>query len=148
MPDEFMNNGHGMLLPLTAMLMLTLLVYFRLYFSRVPHLIRKRINPQKLATRAQVKDVFISERQEQISDNVKNLFEAPVLFYVLALGIEITGMTDAWFIGLAWFFVATRAVHSIIHCTYNTVVHRFAVFITGVVTLAVMTLRFGWLLLG
>lgn len=148
MLDDFMNNGHGMLLPLTGMLLLTLAVYFRLYFTRVPHLIRQRIHPQKLATRSQVKELYISKRQEQVSDNVQNLFEAPVLFYVLCLAIEIAGVTDALFIGLAWFFVGSRVVHSLIHCTYNKVFHRFVVFIVGVLTLTVMTIRFGWLLLG
>jgi hypothetical protein len=29
---------------------------------------------------------------------------------------------------LAWIFVALRAVHSAIHLTYNSVVHRFTVY--------------------
>lgn len=147
MLDELMNDAPGMLLPLTGMLLLTLAVYFRLYFTRVPHLIRQRIHPQKLATRSQVKELYISKRQEQVSDNVQNLFEAPVLFYALCLAIELAGVTDTFFLGLAWFFVGTRVIHSLIHCTYNTVFHRFSVFIVGVLTLTVMTIRFAWLLL-
>lgn len=147
MLEEIFNEGPGMLLPVTAMVLLTLLVYFRLYFTRVPHLIRQRIHPQKLATRSQVKELYISKRQEQVSDNIQNLFEAPVLFYVLSLVIQLAGFTDTIFLGLAWFFVATRVLHSLIHCTYNTVFHRFAVFIIGVLTLTVMALRLGWMLM-
>lgn len=147
MPEPAINIASSMLAPVLGMVALTLLVYFRLYFARLPHIIRKRINPQTLATRADMEKAEISKYEQQVSDNIKNLFEAPVLFYVLALVIEITGFTDALFLGLAWFFVASRAVHSLIHCTYNKVTQRFAVFIIGVLTLTVMMLRLLWVLL-
>jgi hypothetical protein len=136
-----------MLAPVLVMVAVTLLVYFRLYFARLPHIVRKRINPQTLATRADMEKTEISKYEQQVSDNIKNLFEAPVLFYVLALVIEIASVTDAFFLGLAWFFVASRAVHSLIHCTYNKVTQRFTVFIIGVLTLTIMMLRLLWVLL-
>ena len=33
--------------------------------------------------------------------------------------------------GCAWLYVALRVVHSLIHCTYNKVYHRLAVFLPG-----------------
>lgn len=144
MPEPAINIAGTMFAPVLGMVALTLLVYCRLYFARLPHIARKRINPQTLATRADMERADISKYEQQVSDNIKNLFEAPVLFYVLALVIEILGFTDALFLGLAWFFVASRAVHSVIHCTYNKVTQRFAVFIIGVLTLAIMMLRLAW----
>ena len=147
MPEPATSIGTSMLAPILAMVTVTLLVYFRLYLARLPHIVRKRIDPQTLATRADMQKAEISRYEQQVSDNIKNLFEAPVLFYVLALAIEIAGLTDALFLGLAWFFVATRAVHSLVHCTYNKVAQRFAVFAIGVLTLTVMLLRLLWVLL-
>ena len=36
---------------------------------------------------------------------------------------------------LAWLYVALRYAHSAIHCTYNRVMHRFAVFIASMLVL-------------
>ncbi len=60
--------------------------------------------------------------------NYMNLLELPVLFYVICLLIYVTGVTTPWLLSCAWAYVALRVVHSIIHLSYNHVVHRFAAF--------------------
>jgi hypothetical protein len=60
--------------------------------------------------------------------NYMNLLEIPVLFYVVCLLIYITGGTSAAMVTTAWAYVALRVVHSIIHLTYNRVIHRLGVF--------------------
>jgi hypothetical protein len=39
---------------------------------------------------------------------------------------------------LSWLYVALRVLHSLIHCTYNRVMHRFAVFVASMVVLFVI----------
>jgi len=71
-----------------------------------------------------------------------NLLELPVLFYLVCLLMLITGSFDSAQISLAWLFVATRYVHAVIYIGFNHVPSRFAAFLTGVITLAVIWVRF------
>ena len=74
------------------------------------------------------------------SDNLKNLFEIPVLFYALALYLFARGQVDAVYVSTAWIFVVFRALHSAVHCTFNMVMLRFYLYL--IATLAV------WFMLG
>ena len=60
--------------------------------------------------------------------NMMNLLELPMLFYVAALMYYVTGKVDPMVLGIAWAYVALRAIHSLIHVTYNNVVHRLTAF--------------------
>ena len=57
-----------------------------------------------------------------------NLLELPLLFYVAMLLAQITATGSPLLVGLAWAYVALRVVHSLIHITYNDVLHRFLAF--------------------
>jgi hypothetical protein len=65
----------------------------------------------------------------QAADNFRNLFEVPVLFYALAAVALATSHVPGWLVSGAWLFVVLRILHSLIHCTYNRVMHRLAVFL-------------------
>src|SRR5262249_61595942 len=69
------------------------------------------------------------------ADNFRNLFEVPVLFYVLCLALYMTHRQSPAVLALCWVYVVLRALHSVIHCTYNNVMHRFLVYITSTVLL-------------
>jgi hypothetical protein len=60
--------------------------------------------------------------------NYMNLLEVPMLFYVAGLMYYVAGRVDGMVIAVAWTYVALRAVHSLIHITYNNVFHRLVVF--------------------
>ena len=60
--------------------------------------------------------------------NFMNLLEVPVLFYVVSLTFFVTQQVTAVAVGLAWLFVALRIAHSVVHITYNNVMHRLGVF--------------------
>ncbi|MFY8206809.1 MAG: MAPEG family protein [Arenimonas sp.] len=112
--------------PVFAMAVLTLLVWLRMFQTRVGEMKRRRIHPQSVAQSAQMAQMVEDSRA---ADNFRNLFELPVLFYAAMLlsihaGIESTAM-----LVLAWVFVALRALHSYIHCTYNRVMDRFKAYV-------------------
>ncbi len=138
-----MNPAHPLVLPLLAMVSLTLAVWLRLYAVRLPEMRRSRIDPQRLAGSA---DKHLL-KDTRASDNFINLFEVPVLFYVLVLATIGLGVADAWLPVLAWTFVGLRAVHSLVQCSYNRVVHRFAAYALATVCLFVYLGRLAWLLL-
>ena len=60
--------------------------------------------------------------------NYMNLLELPVLFYVACLAAMLAGATSAALLALAWAYVVLRILHSLIHITYNHVLHRFLAF--------------------
>ena len=70
-----------------------------------------------------------------------NLLELPLVFYVMVVTIVATGLADMTFAYLAWGFVASRFVHSLVHLSYNNVIHRFAAYGTGLILLSVITVR-------
>jgi hypothetical protein len=67
-----------------------------------------------------------------------NLFQAPMLFYVAALVILVTGTETVATLALAWAYVGLRAVHTWIHTGPNDVVWRFRVFGLSWVVLVAM----------
>ena len=102
-----------LLLPLLAMVGVTLLVWVRLYLVRIPEMKRSRIRPQQLAGSAD-KGLL---KDTRASDNFINLFEVPVLFYVLiALALPLRH-ADLVIVLLSWVFVITRFVHAGIFVT-------------------------------
>lgn len=73
--------------------------------------------------------------------NYMNLLELPVLFYVASLLVFSIQKYDAIFLSLAWAYVGLRVIHSIIHLTYNRVLHRGLVFAISNGVLAVIWIR-------
>jgi hypothetical protein len=59
----------------------------------------------------------------------------PVLFYTLCTFVAVTGLTSAAMLLAAWIYVALRVAHSLIHVTYNRVMHRFYVYAASTVLL-------------
>ncbi len=60
--------------------------------------------------------------------NYMNLLEVPVLFYVVCLLSYVTGGASPLMLAIAWAYVALRVVHSLIHLSYNNVMHRLTAF--------------------
>ncbi len=120
--------------PFFATMFLTLLVWVYMYIRRISFLKSQKIRPKQLAAPgalAQISPPNVSNP----SDNLKNLFETPVLFYGLVLYLFITKQVDAVYVSAAWIFVLFRVLHSIVHCTFNLIILRFYLYLFS--TLAV-----------
>lgn len=76
--------------------------------------------------------------------NYMNLLEMPVLFYVVLLLLRVNGSADATALLLAWSYVGLRVAHSIVHLTWNNVLHRLIVFGLGNLVLIVLWVHAGW----
>jgi len=79
--------------------------------------------------------------------NYMNLLELPTLFYAACLALFVLGKVTQADCTIAWIYVGLRAAHSLIHLTYNNVLHRLAVFATSNIVLGVLWIRL-WLALG
>ena len=132
-------NASQLVGAMLALVLLTFVVGALLLFTRVEEMRRKRIHPQAASTSAKM-----AARLENIqaADNFRNLFEVPVLFYALVAVALATHQTPPWLVTCAWAFVVLRVVHSLIHCTYNKVVHRLSAFLCSFGLLVAMWISF------
>jgi len=112
-------------LPCAGMVGVTALVWLKLYADRLGEMRAKRISPQALATARAAAERF---EVTAAADNFRNLFEVPVLFYLWCVAVVLTGGSSAGLVAAAWVYVGLRALHSLIHVTYNRVMHRFLVY--------------------
>ena len=114
--------------PFFATMVLTLVVWLYMYMRRISFITKNNVSSKDLAVPgalAQISPAAVSNP----SDNLKNLFEIPVLFYAICLCLFVTGQVDAVYLGAAWVFVAFRAAHSAVHCTFNRVMLRFYLYL-------------------
>jgi hypothetical protein len=128
----------AILYPVAALAALTFAVGLRMYYARAgaARQGRVRVGDFSLGESHNVPpDVALPNR------NFMNLFEMPVLFYVACLILYVTGTVDALALYLAWGYVALRAAHSVVHLTYNNVLHRLAVYGASNVVLLVLWVR-------
>ena len=67
-------GNNAIFLPAVAMVVLTFVVWLRMYVTRIGQMKRERIHPQSVATSAQVTAKLTDSRA---ADNFRNLFELP-----------------------------------------------------------------------
>ena len=120
--------------PMFATVFLTFFVWVYMYIRRIHFITSSNISPVDLAVPGALAQLSPPEVSNP-SDNLKNLFEIPVIFYVLGLVLFVTNQVDALYVIAAWGFVVFRAVHSAVHCTVNIVMLRFYLYLAS--TLAV-----------
>jgi hypothetical protein len=133
------TNAHQLIAACLAMVLLVFAVSGKLLLSRMHEMQSKRIHPQAVSTSTGMATRFDDLRT---ADNFRNLFEVPVLFYALVAIALAVSYTPRWLVCCAWLFVALRVVHSLIHCTYNKVFHRFTAFALGLLLLVGMWVAF------
>jgi hypothetical protein len=73
-----------------------------------------------------------------VTRNFINLFEVPILFYVVSLMIYVTHQVTYWLVILAWLYVVLRTAHSYVHVTHNDVIVRFSLYLASGVVLTLM----------
>ena len=128
----------AILYPVVALAALTFAVGIRMYFVRVgaARARRVRVGDFRLGESPNVPaDVALPNR------NFMNLFEMPVLFYVACIIFFVTNTVDGLALGLAWLYVALRVAHSVVHLTYNNVIHRLAAFAASTIVLLLLWVR-------
>jgi hypothetical protein len=125
--------------PFFATMLLTFAVWAYMYARRIPFIRSSGLTPGELAIPGRLAEISPAEISNP-SDNLKNLFEIPVLFYALALYLYVTQQVDALYVAAAWIFVVFRVLHSAVHCTVNIVMLRFWLYFAS--TAAVWSMLF------
>ncbi|HEX5372987.1 MAG TPA: MAPEG family protein [Aquabacterium sp.] len=120
-------NEMNLVQPMVAMMGVTALVWLFMYVRRLGYMTGHGVDAQSVNT-PQKMAAALPEAVEFPSNNLKNLFELPVLFYGLCLLLMQQGWVTPLEVQAAWAFVVLRALHSAIHCTVNIVMWRFAAY--------------------
>jgi len=128
--------------PFLALILWTMVVWIFMYYKRIPF-IKKNMKKEKV--KEMLNPVFFQQMSppdvHNPSDNLKNLFEVPVLFYALALFLFVTRQVDGIYVFASWVFFIFRVLHSVIHCSYNNVPHRFLTYFISCAAVAFMGVR-------
>jgi hypothetical protein len=134
------------LMPMLVMVLLTFIVWVYMYVLRLSEISHKSIDPQDLRDRNQAQQLLTDSANP--SNNLKNLFEMPVLFYLAVMLSLVLLIQDRLLVQLAWGYVALRILHSVVHCSYNRVVHRFTAYALSCLFLLLIWIRLAsWILL-
>jgi hypothetical protein len=129
-------------LPFFILMLLTLVVWVYMYAKRIPFIEKSNIPLEELTPYF----LFKSSPPDVAnpSDNFKNLCELPVLFYALCIYCYVTGNVDFTTLVAAWMFVGFRVLHSLVHCSVNILMLRFALYCISAFSLWFMILRELW----
>jgi len=125
----------NILYPVFAMMALTIFCMVRLGFLRWAAVRRGDVDPRYFSLFRGYEE---PEKLAAYSRHVVNLFEAPLLFYVIVLTAFLTGQSGNWPLGLAWLYVGLRFIHSYVHLTSNVVLTRFRIFVFSMLTLSAL----------
>lgn len=130
----------AILTPVLAMLLLAFVVWIVMFITRFKAIGELKVKPDAINTPDAV-DNLLPNYARYPGHNFKNLFEVPVLFYVMCFYLAATGTADSIAINCAWLFVSFRVLHSIVQCSYNNVTHRFAAYLFSSIALWVLVIR-------
>ena len=127
---------HGMITPVVALVIWSLIMLIWLYATRIPAMSKAKLRPGQ-ATKGDMEALSSAN----VANNYNHLMEQPTLFYALAFSLQLLGQGDHPInIGLAWLYVVIRIVHSLVQATVNVIMIRFAIFMIG--SLVLMALAF------
>jgi hypothetical protein len=125
--------------PFFATMILTLVVWVYMYGRRLPFIFSSGLDPKQMTP---LELARLSPPQVSTpSDNLKNLFELPTVFYAVVIYIYVTHQVDASYVAAAWVFFLFRALHSVVHCTFNFIPLRFFLYVISAGALWFMVLR-------
>lgn len=133
-------NRDLIFLPILVQVLLTLATYILLIKTKIRAMKAGEVD---MARRALHDDAW-PESVMKINNNIRNQFEVPVLFYVLAFMLWALEAVNALTLAAAWLFAVSRIVHAWIHIGSNYVPNRRRVFTVGWWIVLAMALLVAW----
>ncbi len=130
--------NHDLVFPMFGMVLLTASTLLRTAWARVAWV---RENPKNIKHFKLIDITAFPEHMALLTRNFTNLMEMPILFYVVCLIALTLQISSPILVCLAWSYVVLRAIHTIIHTTYNRVIHRFAAFLLSNVVLLILWIQ-------
>jgi hypothetical protein len=126
--------------PTLALVALVFVVWLVMNVQRFALLKRNPPTREQMATADAALRYF--QPVEMSANNLRNLFEMPVLYFALVSLLMITGLDGMVQVVLAWVYVALRALHSYVHIVVKNPMRRFQVYLLSCVVLSAMWIGF------
>lgn len=133
-------NRDLIFVPVLVQVLLTLGVYVALIKAKLAAKAAGTVDTK----RSPLHDDAWPESVMKINNNIRNQFEVPVLFYVLAGAFWAVDAVGVPAMVLAWAFVLSRLAHAWIHVTSNYVPNRRRMFTVGWFIVLAMAVLLGW----
>ena len=124
-------------LPIASMMLLTLVVWVVMFVKRVGYMQAHNVDVEQMKSPADTQALIPGDASAP-ANNLRNMTELPVVFYAVSLYLTVFGQVDSLHVTCAWVFVGFRVLHSLIHCSYNRVMHRFLAYLVSSIALWVM----------
>jgi len=125
--------------PFIATMLLTLVVWIYMYGRRLSFIFASRLDPKRMTPGELAR--MSPPQVANPSDNLKNLFEMPTVFYAVVLYLYTTSQVDAAYLNAAWAFFLFRTLHSAVHCSFNFIPLRFVLYVISAGALWFMVVR-------
>ena len=127
------------LFPMASLVLLTFVVLALLFRSRATDVKEGNLSSGFFKTYIGQDE---PEKSRKLSRHFANLFEAPLLFYVVCLAGLSLQLSYGWFQLLAWCYVLIRLAHAVIHPGKNKLPQRIITYFSSWIVLIAM-----WMLL-
>ena len=126
--------------PMLAMFLWTFAVMLHNVQVRLRSVLRGELTNAyfELFQQGEPSDVLI-----KTGNNLRNLFEFPVLFYVVLVMAAVLQVTEPFLVNLAWIYVGLRVGHSLVHLTFNKVPARFTLYFASNLVLLALWVSVG-----
>ena len=130
----------AILAPVVALLLLTCVVWFWMYITRIPAINKLGMKlDANLPNGQQMSE--LPPRVRWKADNYNHLLQQPVMFYAVALTLALLGAGDGLNLTLAWWYVGLRVVHTLHQTLWNKIEIRFVLFSLSSVVLITLIVR-------
>jgi hypothetical protein len=125
--------------PFVATMLLTVVVWVYMYGRRLAFIFSSGLDPKRMTPLELARNS--PPQVSNPSDNLKNLFELPTVFYAVILYLYVLHQVDVAYVVAAWGFFLFRVLHSLVHCTFNFIPLRFALYVISAGALWFMVIR-------
>ena len=126
--------------PVIALALWTHVMWAWMYATRIPAIQKARMVLDPEAPRGEQMG-SLPARVRWKADNYNHLMEQPTVFYAVALALAVLGAGGGTNATLAWAYVASRVVHSLVQATFNKIEVRFSIFLLSSLILIALTVN-------
>ncbi len=135
-----MTHAHPMLAPVIALAIWSAIIWFWMYATRIPAILKARMALDSAAPRGSQMELLPAAVRWK-ADNFNHLMEHPTVFYAVAISLAVLGDATTTSVYLAWGYVAVRVIHSLVQVLTNHIQTRFALFVLSSLVLFGLTFR-------
>ena len=130
-----MSLQAGLLMPVFGMVLLTIGIALWMLKLRYKAVLEDGVTAKyfKLNRGAKLPEYLI-----KVTQHYENLFETPILYYLVVVLVLVLNVNDTFYVGLSWVYLLTRLVHAYIHTISNRLKYRKYSFMASSIILVIL----------